>query len=45
MKEFKGLVANNKAEEKILEIASLAEKMCDTLREQKEKSNTEEQEK
>ena len=24
MKEFKGLVANNKAEEKILELASLA---------------------
>ena len=31
MKEFKGLIANNKAEEKILELASLANRMAKDL--------------
>ena len=31
MKEFKGLIANNKTEEKILELASLANRMAKDL--------------
>ena len=32
MKEFKGLIANNKAEEKILELANLANRIAKRLR-------------